>query len=68
MRAEAISESVLMGVRASACACTRVNKRRVRERAESVCVAQVGTDGRSRWGEKIKLEKKNKKSKIKINK
>ena len=52
VRAEATSESALAGelagVRTGACAGTRVNRRRVRERAESVCGAQVGTDGRSR--------------------
>ena len=50
VRAEAISESArtgdeLAGVRTGACACTRVNRRRVRERAESVCGAQIGSDG-----------------------
>ena len=49
VRAEAISESArageLAGVRTGVCACTCVNRRRVRERAESVCGAQIGTDG-----------------------
>ena len=74
VRAEAINESVLAGklagARTGVCACTRVSRRCVRERAEGVCGPQVGTDGRSRWGEgnENRKIKKNKKSKIKINK
>ena len=51
--AEASSKSELAGklagVPTGACACTHVSRRRVRERAEGVCGAQVGTNGRSRW-------------------
>ena len=49
VRAEAINESVLagklVGARTGVCACTRVSRRRVREKAESVCGSQIGTDG-----------------------
>ena len=41
----------LAGVRTAVCVCTRMSRRRVRERAEGVCGPQVGTGGRSRWGE-----------------
>lgn len=47
--AKASSKSELAGkladVRTDVCACTRVSRRRVREKAEGVYETQIGTDG-----------------------